>query len=630
MNPVAPPVIRTVSQRVRHWLTVIAITTLVVLLSPVQAAPVVIDTASSGKGLNADVDLFIDQTDHMNVEQVRADAHFEPSHGVVGLGLIPHPVWLRITLNRNADTPARWWLEMQPFSVDELSLYRPEANGQYSVQTAGDAHPFRQRPFAYRQYLYPVDLPANQPVTLYFRVVTLNASILPLRIWQLEDWSQRALLEYLLLGACIGVLVGLGLYNLLLYLRLRDRLYLVYSLTMVSFTLFAADLNGLGSQLLWPDSGYRITGLNQALIALYAMLLTLFPLWLLQGGGLTRWFDRLLYLFVGLYGITIVTALLGWFGFTGVVIHYAAFPVFVLLIGGAVYRALKGFRPAWYYLLGHGPVIFSLNLLLLLGRGQAEASVFNRMLFVVAGAWEAIMFSQALAERINLFMHEKELAQQLALEEKTARLRDAEQHEKELEYKVKFRTLELAEEVENHKRTLDLLRKSEEQLTHMAYYDAMTGLPNRRMLMERFDYLLGLAKRQQSRFALALIDLDRLKAVNDTHGHDVGDELLIKVAHRLRDSVRETDIVGRLGGDEFVVLFSAPLDDDLLNVILERIRAAFDAPIHCNGLDADNKLSIGVAWCLPDDINFDDHLKKADVAMYQAKKSGGDSYRIAA
>lgn len=615
-------------QLLARWLVAAVALVLSATFPVVFASTATLNAASSGASLNQNVDVFIDQSGKMDLREVMAQAVFTPTNGVAGLGLVPHPVWLRFSLQRAADAPRRWWLEILPFSVAEISLYRPDEAGRYSVLTAGEMYPFLQRGFSYRQYLYPLDLPSGQAVTLYFRVVNDNANVLPLHIWQLEHWAQRATLEYLVLGCCIGVMLGLAFYNLLLFARLRDRLFLLYFLLMCSYVLFIGDLHGLASQLLWPDNGLHIRGMDQAIISLYAALGSLFALWLLQGGGLSDWFGRLMYPLVALYVVNVGAALAGYSGFAGAVIHYVPYFLFTLILAAAIYRSIQGFRPALYYLIGYGPVLYTLTLLLLMGQGKVAANGLNQVLYVIAGAWEAILFSQALAARVSLLLQEKEHAQQLAIDEKAGRLDDAERHREELEDKVARRTMDLANEISSHKETLDMLRASQGQLTNLAYHDGLTELPNRRMLLDRFDYMAGLARRQHSEFAVALIDIDRFKNINDTRGHDVGDQLLVKVAQKLRAAVRETDIVGRLGGDEFMLILSMPLDDTALLHLLERLHEAFGEPMRCGGMDADGSISLGVAWYGRHGTSFQDLHKRADLAMYDVKNAGGNAYRI--
>ena len=139
------------------------------------------------------------------------------------------------------------------------------------------------------------------------------------------------------------------------------------------------------------------------------------------------------------------------------------------------------------------------------------------------------------------------------------------------------------------------LRESQRQLQQIAYCDTLTALPNRRMFMEEFRELLVLAGLQNGRFALLLIDLDRLKHINDTLGHDVGDALLIEAAIRLQAAVRKSDCVARLGGDEYAVLLTQNPAASDIEAVCKRIVESFALEVTVNGVSVRTSPSIGVA-----------------------------------
>ncbi len=171
------------------------------------------------------------------------------------------------------------------------------------------------------------------------------------------------------------------------------------------------------------------------------------------------------------------------------------------------------------------------------------------------------------------------------------------------------------------------LRESQRQLEQIAYYDTLTALPNRRMFTEEFRELIMLARLQNQRFALLLIDLDRFKQINDSLGHDAGDALLIEAAIRLQAAVRKSDCVARLGGDEFAVLVAQnPAAADIEN-ICQRIIESFVMPVAINGVQVKSSSSIGVAVFPDHGATLDSHYKSADLALYEAKRAGGNMWR---
>ncbi|MEY9873711.1 diguanylate cyclase (GGDEF)-like protein/PAS domain S-box-containing protein [Streptacidiphilus sp. MAP12-33] len=164
------------------------------------------------------------------------------------------------------------------------------------------------------------------------------------------------------------------------------------------------------------------------------------------------------------------------------------------------------------------------------------------------------------------------------------------------------------------------------QLEHNAFHDALTGLPNRAFFLKRSREVLTSRPEKRPDVAVLFVDLDGFKAVNDTAGHQVGDELLVLAAQRLRESVREGDLVARLGGDEFAVLLVGGVDRERAFGIAERLRAAVSAPYVLAGEDHAVAASIGIAFAEPggDPEGAADLLRSADLAMYQAKKRGKD------
>jgi diguanylate cyclase (GGDEF)-like protein len=171
------------------------------------------------------------------------------------------------------------------------------------------------------------------------------------------------------------------------------------------------------------------------------------------------------------------------------------------------------------------------------------------------------------------------------------------------------------------------LRESERRLEQMAYYDGLTGLPNRRLFADDMKRLLALAQRGEA-FTLLLIDLDRFKEINDTLGHDAGDALLVAVARRLVQSVREIDRVARLGGDEFAVLLARSGERQPVEAVCERIANAVREPVEHRGGALRTTASIGIAAC-HGDCDADELYKAADVALYEVKRGGRDGWRWA-
>lgn len=171
------------------------------------------------------------------------------------------------------------------------------------------------------------------------------------------------------------------------------------------------------------------------------------------------------------------------------------------------------------------------------------------------------------------------------------------------------------------------------EIKQLAFYDVLTGLPNRRLLLERLEHLLVSSKRTNKRSAILFIDLDNFKVLNDTLGHDKGDELLQQVAVRLKENVRESDTIARFGGDEFVlILENLPADYQVALLEVEKITqlilTGLNKPYDLGTIEYVSTPSIGVAFLEVHGKTQQDLLKHADIAMYHAKKSGRNRVSI--
>lgn len=171
-------------------------------------------------------------------------------------------------------------------------------------------------------------------------------------------------------------------------------------------------------------------------------------------------------------------------------------------------------------------------------------------------------------------------------------------------------------------------RAAEAKLHHMAHHDALTGLLNRFSLNGRLDQALAAARRDGSRVALLFIDLDRFKVINDTLGHHLGDKLLIEVAGRLRDSVRDSDVVARLGGDEFVIMLAGVDHTNSVAMVAEKVVLNIADPYSIEGHDLYSTPSIGIAIFPMDGDDGEILMKNADAAMYHAKTVGRNNFQF--
>ncbi|MEO5353629.1 MAG: diguanylate cyclase [Magnetococcus sp. XQGC-1] len=169
-------------------------------------------------------------------------------------------------------------------------------------------------------------------------------------------------------------------------------------------------------------------------------------------------------------------------------------------------------------------------------------------------------------------------------------------------------------------------KQAEEKIRYQAHFDLLTDLPNRNLFLKRLDETLALVERQKKRLALLFVDLDRFKWVNDTLGHEAGDELLRQVAQRMKGCVRKSDTVARLGGDEFTLILYDVADSESTIRVVELLLKQLATPFQLLGQEVNISGSIGVTFFPEDGTDRETLLRNADHAMYIAKRSGRNAY----
>ncbi len=171
-------------------------------------------------------------------------------------------------------------------------------------------------------------------------------------------------------------------------------------------------------------------------------------------------------------------------------------------------------------------------------------------------------------------------------------------------------------------------KEADRRIRQLAFFDTLTGLPNRTLLQDRLDQALVQAGRDKQQVAVLFLDLDHFKSVNDTFGHGVGDLLLQNIAVRLRDCVRRADTVARLGGDEFVIVMAALQDIQSVTRVARKILDSLAGPVRLGGHEIYSTVSIGIAIYPGDSEDADLLLKSADTAMYKAKEQGRNTFQF--
>ncbi|EXF44622.1 diguanylate cyclase [Pseudomonas sp. BAY1663] len=211
----------------------------------------------SGRSLNANIALLADPGAGLNVTDLQrpeVQARFEPAQGKASVGQSPHPWWIRVSLQRESDAPRQWWLEVGSVTLKDLRLYLPDGVGGWQERQSGELVGFAEgRDHPYRRMLLRLpELDDRAPLTFYLRTYDPAGNSFPLKAWQLDALQQQAVGENLFLGLVYGVILAMLLYNLFIFLSLRDTAYFWYVMTTSGALLMIVAMTGHGFQYLWP------------------------------------------------------------------------------------------------------------------------------------------------------------------------------------------------------------------------------------------------------------------------------------------------------------------------------------------------------------------------------------------
>ncbi|MDK9701660.1 MAG: diguanylate cyclase [Sulfuritalea sp.] len=542
-----------------------------------------------------------------------------PADAAINFGYSSSAWWLRFTIEADPAAPRDWLLEVAFPTLDSVDYFGP--GGEHL--SAGDLRPFAERPLLHRNFVFPVHLSGTGDSTVWLRIASEGTLTVPLRLWRPESFWQKSLIGYALLSVYFGMLLALALYNLLLWLALRDNTYITYVMFAVSMGVGQLSLSGLGNQFLWPDwpawgnmaysTGFAATGLFGALFT-RGFLDTRHSVPRLDGAVIGL---------AGLFALCMVAPLIAPYRLAAILTSLTgvAFSLVAMLAGIRCWRTdqpgARTFLLAWTILLLGVAIVGLRNLDLL------PTTFFSFYAIQIGSALEMLLLSFALADRINTLRREKDAAQGEALATKQQLVGALQRSEASLERRVARRTAEL--EAANAR-----LRENERQLQSLAHNDTLTGLANRLLFDARLQQSMQHARRSHGKLAVLVVDLDRFKAINDGYGQAIGDEVLRSMADRLRATVREVDTVARLGDDQFAIALSGIGDAADAERMAEKITTNLGEPLRVLNVPLEVAASVGVAMFSGGDLSPSELLRRADQAMHAAKDAGGGCCRMSA
>jgi diguanylate cyclase (GGDEF)-like protein len=548
-------------------------------LALATGTPALLDERTESIDLWPQVRMLDDPGRALTVEKVLQvpERFIAPRAAYATLGMDKVVVWLRVPITVSAGGAGTWILDF-----DYALLHRVDAwvvrEGKIVKHVAlGTFQPFAQRPLRGRSHAASLEFAQAGPAELLMRVDTPGAKILPLSLSRLSSFHERALDEHMLQGALTGLGFLLLLYSLAQWASLRQALYWKYALLVLCSVTFSAHFFGIGEVYVWTDWEWparHMAGVS-ALLAAGATALFIEDA---LAGDLNPSLRLALRAVALVHGVAAVAHGLDWIDIQTVAIFMTTTGLAPSLLGlpGAIAKWRRGDAVgAWFIVAWVGYFIAS-AIMVGVVRGQIGANFWTLHSFQFGATLDMLVFMRIVLLRT------------------ATRHRDAQRAVQE-----------------------------RDTLHSLAHTDPLTGLLNRRGLD---DLLAGALARATSQHLLAVyvIDLDDFKPVNDQFGHDVGDDVLRKIAQRLRASVRAGDGVARIGGDEFVVMAVGFTHESLAVDLGGKLREAFHSPFQSGVNLCSVSATIGYALAPTDAADAGSLLKAADAAMYAGKQKGKD------
>lgn len=491
------------------------------------------------------------------------------------LGFRKDVVWLKVPLTLTAQAEDQWILDIDYSLLNRIDVYAVGDGKVIRQAVLGNAQPFASRPLAGRSHAVALEFKPGLSYDILLRVETGGAMILPITLSSLSAFHGRTLNEQMLQGVLSSLALFLLLYSLLQWFSLREPLYLKYCLLVFFSALFSIHFFGIGGQYLWPGNMWMERHMA-GITALLASASTALFIEDVLGPDMGRVLRVAIKITAGVLTAAAICHALGIIDIhvVSLIMSTLGLTPSLMAIPGAIKRRQRGDCVGTYFLLAWLGYFIASAVMVGVVKGYVGVNFWTMHSFIMGATLDMLIFMRIAVLRTN----EIHVAAQSATLERDA-------------------------------------------LHSLAHTDPLTGLMNRRGLNATLATALPNSAPDKI-LAVFMLDMDNFKPVNDQHGHDVGDELLIVVAARLRATMRVGDVVARTGGDEFVVVATGLQSDAQAKDLGDKLLSVFSAPFALDEQTCHVGITIGYALAPHDGSDAISLLKRADAAMYAGKQSG--------
>jgi two-component system, sensor histidine kinase LadS len=568
--------------------------------------------------LSGGIEYLEDPTGELSLEQVQQQEKMGGfrifKHGNFQMGYSNSVYWIKLRIANHLpgrmgqSESDRFYLSVRYPLLDDVQFFhlREGRSDHYAV---GDYLRFNQRFLKLNNFDYPISLLPGEQSEVFIRVQSSSSVSVPLYLETEKAYIEDQYVLNSFNGIYFGISLGLGIYNLFIWIGVRKKVYGLYVLLILNVWFFNATIIGF-SYRLWPQA------IDFQQIAVYLFSITaaismcLFGMVFLKMRNFQPGFYKVILTAILIYLVTIPIIFFASTVIAAKINVAVTLSGLVILFIAAIRSVLSGYRPARYFLIGQGAVLIGVFFTVLTSLGIIPLYSMAPEVMKWSVAFELIFFSFGLADLLN---NERQLREK------------AQQESAQAQQKLLHSQIKLTEQLDNlvHQRTEEL-ECANRRLQDLSKVDELTGLYNRRHLNEVFPNVYRRAYRENSPISLLVFDIDYFKKINDSYGHAFGDLCLVNAAKVIQKNLhRLPDNAFRYGGEEFIILLpNTDIDGALF--VAESVREAFTRLLvedekHSTSMT----VSVGIASEVPQERDGHEMMfKLADRRLYMAKENG--------
>ncbi|UAA38730.1 diguanylate cyclase [Paraneptunicella aestuarii] len=535
-----------------------------------------------------------------------------------------HTYWLRMQLPY-LDNMDNWLLEVDYTQLDHLSVWFIQKDIVLANYNTGDQMPFRSRALAHERFLFPVPTQDKEvPIQAYIELNSSVPAALPVNLWRERNYLVFNGEHSVAMGLFFGFMLAMALSNFFFFINTGAASFLLYTGYVMSVAFLLFSMHGMAYKYFWPGS---IWMQNHSIGIFANATLSFALLFIRQLLDLSRYSVNIDRSFLGLAGLFLCFLIASFFVesyFISQVFLSFVTLVVVYVFAAGIWLWYKGLIVSKVYVFAWFTLLISILFACLEGLQIFDTSMHSRYMLMLGAAIEtlllALLLARSYSEQSKLLLAAREHALEqdkkvLAAREETIAIQQ--QANEDLEYAVQERTYEL--EI-----ALRELAEKNQELEERNTQDALTGIRNRRFFDKKYLADMRLSRRGQTELAVAMIDIDHFKKVNDTYGHLAGDECLRHVAKLIKENLkRPGDVVCRYGGEEFAVLMQDTGEQGSIQLIEKIRQLVAQHPVKYGGGEIPLTISAGISSTIVSAEQAEELLlDTADKALYNAKEAG--------